>query len=170
MRNWKTFLFLGIGVFLIQIVSGIVIALCFSTWTDRGTFGDMFGAVNTLFSGLAFAGVIYAIILQQQELTLQREELKMTREELNRTATAQEHSEKALAEQAKTAILGARLSAANILLEDVESKLDKLPIPGRPIGGKTRPQDINESRRSSLTKQRDSLKQDISRIYRELSV
>jgi hypothetical protein len=33
---------------------------------DRGTFGDMFGAVNALFSGLAFAGVIYAIILQRR--------------------------------------------------------------------------------------------------------
>ena len=49
---------------------------------DRGTFGDMFGGVNTLFSGLAFAGVIYAIFLQRKELELQREELVQTREEL----------------------------------------------------------------------------------------
>jgi hypothetical protein len=25
---------------------------------DRGTFGDVFGGINTLFSGLAFAGVM----------------------------------------------------------------------------------------------------------------
>jgi len=49
---------------------------------DPGTFGDMFGAVNALFSGLAFAGVIYAILLQQQELRLQRDELQLTRAEL----------------------------------------------------------------------------------------
>ena len=30
----------------------------------RGEFGDSFGVVNALFSGLAFAGVIWAIILQ----------------------------------------------------------------------------------------------------------
>ena len=49
---------------------------------DRGTFGDMFGAVNALFSGLAFAGVIYAIFLQRNELSLQRTELELTRGEL----------------------------------------------------------------------------------------
>ena len=48
----------------------------------RGTFGDMFGAVNALFSGLAFIGVIFAILLQSKELKLQRKELKFTREEL----------------------------------------------------------------------------------------
>jgi Putative phage abortive infection protein len=48
---------------------------------DRGTFGDMFGSVNALFSGLAFAGVIYAILLQREELGLQREELVKTRAE-----------------------------------------------------------------------------------------
>lgn len=50
--------------------------------TLRGVFGDQFGFVNSLFSGLAFAGVIYAILLQRSELKLQREELKMTRREL----------------------------------------------------------------------------------------
>jgi hypothetical protein len=50
--------------------------------TDRGTFGDMFGAVNALFSGLAFVGVIYAILLQGKELKLQRKELRYTRQEL----------------------------------------------------------------------------------------
>lgn len=49
---------------------------------DRGTFGDMFGAVNALFSGLAFAGIIYAVLLQRKELQLQRRELELTRAEL----------------------------------------------------------------------------------------
>lgn len=51
-------------------------------WEDRGTFGDMFGSINALFSGLAFAGVIYAIFLQRKELFLQRKELEQTRDEL----------------------------------------------------------------------------------------
>lgn len=50
--------------------------------TDPGRFGDMFGAVNALFSGLAFAGVIYAILLQRHELALQRRELDLTRQVL----------------------------------------------------------------------------------------
>lgn len=49
---------------------------------DRGQFGDSFGVINTLFSALALGGVIYAILLQQEELGLQREELKNTREEM----------------------------------------------------------------------------------------
>lgn len=49
---------------------------------ERGTFGDMFGAVNALFSGLAFATLIYTTWMQRDELALQREELASTREEL----------------------------------------------------------------------------------------
>lgn len=48
----------------------------------RGTFGDQFGAVNALFSGLAFAGLIYTIILQRRDLELQRNDLRLQREEL----------------------------------------------------------------------------------------
>ncbi len=42
----------------------------------------MFGAVNALFSGLAFAGVIFAIFLQRHEIKLQRKELELQRKEL----------------------------------------------------------------------------------------
>lgn len=43
---------------------------------DRGTFGDMFGAVNSLFSGLAFATLIYTVLQQRAELQATREEMK----------------------------------------------------------------------------------------------
>lgn len=49
----------------------------------RGTYGDMFGVVNALFSGLAFAGIIVTIYLQTKELGLQRSELSDTRMEFN---------------------------------------------------------------------------------------
>ncbi|MFM2345165.1 MAG: hypothetical protein RLZZ210_1778 [Pseudomonadota bacterium] len=39
---------------------------------EHGTFGDMFGAVNALFSGLAFAGLGYTIKLQQQEISINK--------------------------------------------------------------------------------------------------
>jgi len=45
-----------------------------------GAFGDKFGAVNSIFSGLAFGGIIFTILLQKKELRLQREELRETRE------------------------------------------------------------------------------------------
>jgi len=43
---------------------------------SSNNLGDAFGALNTLFSGLAFAGVILAIILQHKELTDTRKELQ----------------------------------------------------------------------------------------------
>lgn len=46
----------------------------------RGVFGDKFGAINSIFSGLAFAGIIFTILLQRKELSLQRDELKSTRD------------------------------------------------------------------------------------------
>jgi hypothetical protein len=54
----------------------------FAMFGDRGTFGDMFGAVNALFTGLAFAGLICTLIIQMQGVNTQREELAATREEL----------------------------------------------------------------------------------------
>lgn len=76
---------------ILIVISTIVIVLGIWLWAyyslidwdkaDRGTFGDMFGGVNALFSGLAFAGIIITIILQSNELNLQRKELISTREE-----------------------------------------------------------------------------------------
>lgn len=59
---------------------------------DRGVYGDMFGAVNSVFSGFAFAGVVYAIILQRNEVAISREELSRTKEIM-------EHQSAAIAEQ-----------------------------------------------------------------------
>ena len=47
-----------------------------------GTFGDTYGALNTLFSGLAFAILIITMLMQRQELKAQREELAEQRNEL----------------------------------------------------------------------------------------
>lgn len=41
----------------------------------RGLFGDQFGAINALFSGLAFAGIIFSIFLQNQELKQTKQSL-----------------------------------------------------------------------------------------------
>ena len=78
---WWPYLFFGV-VIVLWILAIIVLPLCFPNIEKRGQFGDSFGVVNALFSGLALAGVIYAIILQKNELELQREELKETRKEI----------------------------------------------------------------------------------------
>jgi len=55
----------------VQILAAWIISLALPNWEERGQFGDMFGAVNTLFSGLALTAVAYALVLQSRELALQ---------------------------------------------------------------------------------------------------
>lgn len=57
--------------------------LIYITWpidewsvNKAGVFGDSFGVINSLFSGLAFAGLIITILLQRQELSESREIFK----------------------------------------------------------------------------------------------
>jgi len=75
-----------IGLFLLPlaicILFGFILSILISEPGDRGTFGDMFGAINTLFSGLAFAGIIYTIYQQGTELKLQRIEVAKTNQQL----------------------------------------------------------------------------------------
>src|SRR5688572_28484304 len=59
---------------------------CFEP-TQRGTYGDMFGAVNALFTGLAFAGLIISILLQQKQINQIEEDNEHRRktEQVNET-------------------------------------------------------------------------------------
>ncbi len=45
-------------------------------------FSDKIGAINALFTALAFAGVIHTVVMQREELELQRGELTLTRAEI----------------------------------------------------------------------------------------
>lgn len=72
---------------LLMVVFSVVFAFWYGAWswidinvtappnsqteTDaavRGQFGDKFGAINALFSGFAFAGIIFTILLQRRDL------------------------------------------------------------------------------------------------------
>jgi hypothetical protein len=83
----------------------------------RGQFGDIFGGVNALFTGLAFAGVIYTILLQRRELELQREELRLNRAELSRSARAQMEQVSRLEEAADLSAMTTLLDVYGALLQ-----------------------------------------------------
>ena len=104
-------------VVVIWILSSFLIIFGLDNWSDRGTFGDLFGAVNALFSGLAFAGLIYTIVLQKQDLELQRKEIALNRTELKKTSKAQQHSEKALTEQVEQMKIASKLNALKTLID-----------------------------------------------------
>ena len=97
--SWENFGKVCVVALLVQLAITSVIYLSFDDWSTRGTFGDMFGAANALFSSIAFVGILFAILLQRQELTLQRKELSLTREELQKTAAAQEMTARLMKEQ-----------------------------------------------------------------------
>ena len=72
----NSYLWLGFpAIFLIWLAYG---------WLQGTLFlsDSSFDRLNALFSGLAFWGVIYAILLQRSELALQRKELELTRNEV----------------------------------------------------------------------------------------
>lgn len=114
-----------LGVVTVQLCVFGAVYIALPNWSERGQFGDVFGAANALFSGLAFAGLIYTVWLQREELALQRAELAMTRGELQRAAQAQEASEAALRAQVAVADRSARLDAATALLGHYRSELKK---------------------------------------------
>jgi mannitol-specific phosphotransferase system IIBC component len=72
--------------FAVLFVFGIVSAnyFYFVGADNRGTFGDMFGAANALFSGLAFVGLVFAILQQREELKIAKEDARETKKILDK--------------------------------------------------------------------------------------
>ena len=81
--RWGSITVLAIvGVIVVLGVIELCVYRSFPEWEPRGLVGDMFGVGNAIFSALAFAGVILAILMQKKELELQRQELTWTRIEV----------------------------------------------------------------------------------------
>lgn len=71
-----------------SIILLVVYVICFlygeclrSDNMPSNEYGDMFGSLNTYFSGLAFMGLLATILLQRKDLQLQRKEMRYTRKE-----------------------------------------------------------------------------------------
>lgn len=84
----KRYSFFAIAIFFIIILSWVFclnfgyVLVKNGTGEEWGQFGDFFGSINALFSGLALAGVVVSLFYQREDLRLQREELADTRKEL----------------------------------------------------------------------------------------
>ena len=105
------------AIFLCWVLAPFILNIFLNSPEQRGMFGDSYGALNSLFSGLAFAGVIIAILLQRKELILQREELALTRAELKRSASAHEESGNYLGEQSQVLKVTAELNGLASLIQ-----------------------------------------------------
>jgi len=76
-RKSRFWILVGLCVFagLLWAANWYFVVDHFHDDTKQGQFGDMFGAVNALFTALAFAGLIYTVLLQSDQLALQQEEI-----------------------------------------------------------------------------------------------
>lgn len=94
-------------VFVFWIASYFVMKGLFAD--EANEVGDSYGALNTLFSGFAFVGIIISIFMQSEELKLQRDEIKENRKEI-------QNQSKELARQAENLKISAELNSLNSLL------------------------------------------------------
>lgn len=84
-NHFKNFIWIAIGLIVISIIYPFVINYVFSDWTKSANFGTTYGALSTIFSGLALAGVIVTILIQKQELQNQRTDLELQSNEMEET-------------------------------------------------------------------------------------
>jgi len=113
----KTLYYLLGSVFIAWIIAGGSMYIFFDG-TERGTIGDMFGVINALFSGLAFGGVLFAILLQKNEL-------KVSLDSLSKSASAQAESSQALINQSDIMLTTAKLNGQSALLTTYLSLYNK---------------------------------------------
>jgi len=123
--NIKSVILYGSVIIVISwALSAFIIIKMYPSAEAHGTFGDLFGAINALFSGFAFLGVIVAILLQKEELEEQRREIKESRIAQNKSAVA-------LGKQTRISGLMARLDATNHVLASVDRQINRTSTAGR---------------------------------------
>ena len=101
-QTWFAFVMLGI---IAAVIVGLWLKVpqCLGEGLkpaeEKGTFGDSFGSVNALFTGLAFAGLVFSILLQQRQIRLQRADFLSQLKEMEGSRKTVEEQNKLLAAQ-----------------------------------------------------------------------
>jgi hypothetical protein len=158
-KDSKIILFAAIAVVVLWVCCWLLL----KDEALRGTFGDMFGAVNALFSGFAFLGVTYAILLQRTELSLQREELTLTRQELAKSAEAQQKSEIALSKQAEAMERTALITTLTTSLESLEKRMALIILSGQTdiVNQRKKVKNALQAKAHAITERLDDLLDDL---------
>lgn len=92
---------------LIQWLYYYLIILNLPSWDVRGQFGDLFGGLAAGFNGLTFAGLIYTLLLQ-------REEIRAQQIESSNISYAQRQSNLILSLTGELSALNSMLQSANL--------------------------------------------------------
>lgn len=118
-----------LGVIVAWAVTPLIVPIVMvhaSGVSNAGEFGDLFGAATSLFSGLAFAGLFWALRLQTQQLELQRQELSLQREEMRLQRLEMSASRAELANQVATQKTLFYASAAQVEVAAFQADLQAL--------------------------------------------
>lgn len=105
-----------------------VLVLVLPDWEKRGQFGDLFGSVNALFSGLAFAALYSSIRVQQSQLETQQKELALQREELKLQREEMAASRGELANQVRVQRAQFEASVAQILVAEAQARIEAIKM------------------------------------------
>jgi hypothetical protein len=84
--NWMILAGSLFGVFCLWFLTLCLTPFFLDSWQARPQFGEMFIAVNALFSGLAFAAIVFTLYLQRGVLELQRQNLQHAQEQSKKQA------------------------------------------------------------------------------------
>lgn len=153
-----------VGVVIVWISYPIIITSFDSPWpnqnwnTNLAPFGDSFGALNALFSGLAFAAVTIALLLQKDGLRDTREQFVLSMR-LSALGLMVADCDRGLAELAEKAARGHWNGSSdndsrnfytqkrNILIDEIDFILTTYPsLPGSNFTAKLR--ELNEKFKS----------------------
>lgn len=88
-------------IVVIVVCVGYPLLMCYIFPSDiekRGQFGDMFGFIGALFSGLAFAGLIVTMLQQREDLQNQKDEIALQRKDLEAQTEALRLQKKEIAQ------------------------------------------------------------------------
>lgn len=78
-RTWWTLPIASMGLVFWLFYRGYV-PLQGGNFEQRGQFGDSFGVLTSLFTGLGFGGLVVTLILQQRQISQQENEIKIQRQ------------------------------------------------------------------------------------------
>jgi hypothetical protein len=134
-------IFLTIASLIVLLVWSVVPLLIWRNLSllgglpQAGQIGDSFGVVNSLFSGLAFVGVVAAIRLQHTELKAQLEELRRTASANESLQTSQNKAVYAAAYKTALDILQTEkaIGARRYVHREIYDKKRKYPFTKRQI-------------------------------------
>ena len=153
------------AVVLIQALTFAGISYFISDWGHRGQFGDLFGVTNSLFSGLASAGLVYTIFLQHRQIRDHAIDSSRAEREFQENSGLTRSSLECSEQQLKLADQSHRLNTVTNLLEYYSREIDRLnDLESRKLG----PANIDQ-RKVDLTNKTVNLRKIVDNAYIEIA-